>query len=90
MSDEDYEPGYRLTADTYLERLKRGHKAKKVEDDDSALKKANPVVAGADYIASIPHAPWPSRAMLKVRPSPYPNRVDWERLRKTQSNHRFK
>lgn len=26
-----------------------------------------PVVPGAEYLASIPHAPWPSRAMLKRR-----------------------
>jgi hypothetical protein len=77
------EPGYRLTAETYVERLKDPRNRNKNSvgvlhgpnagsDGNGGTnadkeKSAVAVVAGADYINSIPHAPWPSRAMLKRR-----------------------
>ena len=73
-------PGYRLTAESYIEQLKgvkrNVHKKDKasvqsnqnLKSKDTAAnnKTAVAVKAGSDVIDSIPHAPWPSRAMLKV------------------------
>ncbi len=66
-------PGSRLTAESYIEKLKgpsinaaTSRKPKDSSKSQSDKTLAVAVVAGADYINSIPHAPWPSRAMLKV------------------------
>jgi hypothetical protein len=70
-------PGSRLTAESYIAKLKgpkfgneTGSKvsSKSQNENNNSIDKtqAVAVVAGVDYINSIPHAPWPSRAMLKV------------------------
>jgi len=55
----------RLDTDVYMRRLLASK-----QDGDDKPKKRRPAVAvipGADYLATIPHAPWPSRSMLKRR-----------------------
>jgi hypothetical protein len=69
-------PGSRLTAESYIEKLKgpvsfdtataKNSKNSSKSQSEADKTHAVAVVAGADYINSIPHAPWPSRAMLKV------------------------
>uniref|UniRef100_A0A7S4L1R9 Uncharacterized protein n=1 Tax=Guillardia theta TaxID=55529 RepID=A0A7S4L1R9_GUITH len=57
----------RLDADLYIERLK-GQKGSLLEQEEEAKwQAAAPVIPGAEYLDTIPHAPWPSRAMLKRR-----------------------
>ena len=76
------EPGYRLTAESYVEKLKGKSNSKnggddgknstnllKADESSATLSKTNAVavIPGKDYADSFPHAPWPSRSMLKVR-----------------------
>lgn len=64
---EEYEvekPG----VEVYMEQLKHGKKKKPMsEEEKQRLEQAKVVVAGAEFLDTIPHAPWPSRAMLKRR-----------------------
>jgi hypothetical protein len=54
--------------EVYMEQLKHGKKKKPIsEEEKRKLEQAKVVVAGAEFLDTIPHAPWPSRAMLKRR-----------------------
>lgn len=54
--------------EVYMEQLKHGKKKKPLsEEEKDRLEQAKVVVAGAEFLDTIPHAPWPSRAMLKRR-----------------------
>lgn len=68
--EETERPAERLGVDVYMENLKNGRKTKKqiLEEQERAKRRNAPkhVVAGAEFLDSIPHAPWPSRSMLKV------------------------
>jgi hypothetical protein len=68
--DELDQPSDKPGVEVYLDNLKKGRKTRQqIEEEEEAAKRKivpKPVVAGAEYLDSIPHAPWPSRAMLKV------------------------
>jgi hypothetical protein len=72
MDDDDEleQPAEKPGVEVYLENLKKSRKTKKQieEEEEEARRKIvpKPVVPGAEYLDTIPHAPWPSRAMLKV------------------------
>lgn len=53
-------------AEVYMENLKAVKRESQKPPKKQEFQLGKPVVPGAEYLASIPHAPWPSRAMLKV------------------------
>jgi hypothetical protein len=69
--EEEEELHQRLDAKVYIERLKEQKGLVQIDpavkERALARKKKKKIIPGADYLESIPHAPWPSRSMLKRR-----------------------
>ena len=69
--EEEEELHQRLDAKVYIERLKeqkgRVQVDPAIKERELTRKKKKKVIPGADYLESLPHAPWPSRSMLKRR-----------------------
>ena len=65
--EEDELPPFteRLDTEVYVRKLLESKHG--VEEKIKPRRPPKPVIPGADYLASIPHAPWASRAMLKRR-----------------------
>mmetsp|Transcript_11615 Transcript_11615/g.23306 ORF Transcript_11615/g.23306 Transcript_11615/m.23306 type:complete len:405 (+) Transcript_11615:63-1277(+) len=57
----------RMGAKVYMDNLRDEGRKKGQPEAKKEFQLGKPVVPGAEYLATIPHAPWPSRAMLKRR-----------------------